>query len=64
MCAYLQNSKYMSHVVTYRVLSHDLRFHSNIVLKVLAEKTIGDALKSETPKTYMQIIQGLENDTP
>ena len=38
VCASLQNSKYMSHVVTYRVLSHDLRLHSNRVLKVLAEK--------------------------
>ena len=33
----------MSHVVNYHVLSHDLRLHSNMVLKVLAgtpEKTI------------------------
>ena len=29
---------YMSHVVNYRVLSHDLRWHSKRVLKVLAEK--------------------------
>ena len=29
---------YMSHVVNYRVLSHDLRLHSKRVLKVLAEK--------------------------
>ena len=28
----------MSHVVNYRILSHDLRLHSKRVLKVLAEK--------------------------
>ena len=29
---------HMSHVVNYRVLSHDLRLHSNTVLKVLPQK--------------------------
>ena len=29
---------YMSHVVNYRVLSHDLRLHSNMGLKVLPQK--------------------------
>ena len=32
---------YVSHVVNYRVLSHDLRLHSNRVLKVLAKKRQG-----------------------
>ena len=42
---------YMSHVVNYHVLSPYVRLHSNKVLKVLPEKTIGDALNNQKRKT-------------
>ena len=42
---------YMSHVVNYRALSHDLRLHSiKQGFEGSSWKAIGDALKNDTPK--------------
>ena len=46
---YLAYKLHMSHVVNYRVLSHDPRLHSIQV--------------SDTPETYMWEVQALESDT-